>query len=172
MSTTQTASTRLHRYQPGAARFDSVLASQLLPMFPGARERALSASRPEAPAVDMNRLLEMVDDDPGELRHIVNMYLSESQQVMSELRASIQAGDWDQTERLAHRLAGTSVTCGMAAMARPLRDLEISAKAGRWSKNQALFLEARHEQARVSACLEGYGLKKIEVAGEAWEPVR
>src|SRR5689334_18036096 len=113
-----------------AELFDCVLASQLRPRSANTGVRPVSPSHQSAPAVDMNRLLDMVGDDPAELRQIVDMFLTESQRCMSELRASIQAGDWDEAVRLAHRLAGTSATCGMAAMVSPLRELEITAKAG------------------------------------------
>lgn len=139
------------------AGFQGVLASELRYLSPYAVGRS-GAAPPDAEPVDMDRLLEMVNHEPAQLREIVQMYLAESDRVMLELRASVQAGDWGETERLAHRLGGTSATCGMIGLVRPLRELEMTAGEGRWSKNQALLLEAARQLARVSAALAGYGL--------------
>ncbi len=137
--------------------FDSVLASQMrFASRPSPAPVAMTLD--DASPVDMDRLLGMVHDEPEELRYVVNMYLSESRQVMDRLWAAVDAADWAQTEALAHRLAGTSATCGMTAMVRPLRELEIVAKAGRCAKNQTLCLEATHQHARVTAYLESHVL--------------
>ncbi len=167
-TTTHTVSILRPTFDLARGLFDSVLASQLRHGSGRAGSRALASPVAPGSAVDMDRLLEMAGHEPNELRYIVGMYLIESERVMDELSASVQAGDWDETQRLAHRLAGTSASCGMAAMVPPLRQLEITARVGRWSRNQALLLEARHQQQRVSACLEGYGLKKGVGTPEAW----
>jgi HPt (histidine-containing phosphotransfer) domain-containing protein len=109
----------------------------------------------------MGRLLEMADDDPVQLRELVGMYVKESTDVMRNLKVSVQAGDWDQTERLAHRLGGTSAVCGMIPIVRPLRDLEMTAKAGHRSFNEMLLVEASREHARVTEYLEGLGLTEV-----------
>lgn len=152
----------------GTGAFQAVLASQLRHLSRFAVGRT-TASPPDHHPVDMDRLLGMVDDDPARLREIVGMYLQESERAMGELWASVQAGDWDETQRVAHRLGGTSATCGMVAVVRPLRELEMIAREGRWSRNQALVLEAGRQHDRVIACLEGYGLRKVARAMEAWE---
>lgn len=152
----------------GTDAFQAVLASQLSHLSRFAVGRT-TAPPPDHHPVDMDRLLGMVDDDPVRIREVVSMYLHESERALGELWASVQAGDWDETERVAHRLGGTSATCGMSAVVRPLRELEMIAKAGRWSRNQALVLEARRQHDRVIACLEGYGLRKVARGMEAWE---
>ncbi len=116
---------------------------------------------PESVPVNMGRLLEMADDDPVQLRELVGMYVKESTDVMRNLKVSVQAGDWDQTERLAHRLGGTSAVCGMIPIVRPLRDLEMTAKAGHRSFNEMLLVEASREHARVTEYLEGLGLTEV-----------
>jgi len=168
MSNTSQTTRSLRRPQGNRLDFQSVLATQLHMLSRYAVGRA-TARPPDEEPVDMARLLEMVSDDPVELREVVNMYLEESEKGMGELWASVQAGDWDQTERLAHRLAGTAATCGMIAEVTPLHELEVVAKAGRWSKNQALLLDAARQHVRIAACLKGYGLGRSVAASGAWE---
>lgn len=138
------------------AGFESVLVSQL------GRETKDWAGRSRAgwPAEPLNfaRLLEMVDDDPLQLRELVTLYLRESTRGLGELLASIQSGDREQTERLAHRLGGTAAMCGMVGLVAPLRAIEIAAQSGRWSRMGLLMLEARRQHGRVVDCLERHGL--------------
>lgn len=141
--------------------FQSVLASQLGRLTSDSAGRSAGGG-PDVEPVDLDRLLEMVDDDPVQLREVVNMYLSESTKGIGELWASIQAGDWDQTERLSHRLCGTAAMCGMVGLVAPLRAIEIEAHSGRWSRLQISMLEARRQQSRVVKCLEAHGLKRTQ----------
>ena len=153
--------------------FYSVLASQLGRLTSDSAGRSAGGG-PDVEPVDLNRLLEMVDDDPVQLREVVSMYLNESTKGIGELWASIQAGDWDQTERLAHRLCGTAAMCGMVGLVAPLRAIEIEAQSGRWSRLQILMLEARRQQGRVVDCLGRHGLKGTQQAATAqsWEEAR
>jgi HPt (histidine-containing phosphotransfer) domain-containing protein len=142
--------------------FQSVLACQL---------RAAGSPKAATPAadepVDMNRLLEMVNDEPQRLRELASSYLVEADDIMEGLWTSVQKADWDQTMRLAHRLSGTSAVCGMRPLAASLRELEIKAKDGRWSENQALLQEAGRQHIRVANCLRSYGLRKLATAAAA-----
>lgn len=114
----------------------------------------------EVEAVDLKKLVEMVDDDPTQLRQVVSMYLNESTRGIGELGASIQAGDWDQSERLAHRLCGSAAMCGMVGLVAPLRAIEVAAQTGRVPRIELLMLEARRQHSRVLDCLESHGLKR------------
>ena len=140
---------------------DSILAQQVgAPTSDWAGRPA--AGLAEVEPVDLNRLLEMVDDDPAQLREVVSMFLTESTRGTGELSASIEAGDWDESERLAHRLCGTAAMCGMVGLVAPLRAIEIAAQTGRCSRIHLLMLEARRQQVRVVDCLERHGLKRTQ----------
>ncbi len=153
------------------ARFQSVLVSQLGRMTRDSAGRSVACG-PDVEPVNLDCLLDMVDDDPIQLREVVAMYLNESTRGMGELWASIQAGDWDQTERLAHRLCGTAAMCGMVGLVAPLRAIEITAQSGRWSRIQLLMLEARRQHGRVVGFLQGNELKRDVARAQAREEGR
>jgi|EndMetStandDraft_5_1072996.scaffolds.fasta_scaffold53518_3 HPt (histidine-containing phosphotransfer) domain-containing protein len=144
------------------ACFDRLVASQI-------RQDGSSPNGPGADhdPVDLNHLEDLTDHQPQKLRELVAAFVAEVEETMDGLGASIDAGDWDQTEALAHRLSGTSATCGMVGLVTPLHDLELLAKVGGRSSNQALFREARYQQARTSVFLESCGLGKRAMAREA-----
>lgn len=116
---------------------------------------------PEGVPVNMNRLQDLANDDPVQLRELVGMYIKESTDVMRDLKISLQTADWEQSERLAHRLGGTSAVCGILGIVRPLRELEMTAKAGHRSFNEMLFREASRQHTRITAYLEGLGLTEV-----------
>ncbi len=143
----------IERWQPAPA--DSADPSASTP------EPARAGSRKEAPAkeecpVDMARLGEMADDDPTATRELVDMYLLEADEVMGALRASVQSGPAAETERLAHKLGGSSSTCGMAGIVAPLRELERSGVAGHWPENEQLLQEADRQLERIRAYLAAH----------------
>jgi len=141
--------------------FDRLVASQI----------RQEESAPEMPSgndepVDMNYLREITQHQPHRLRELVTAFATEVEETMDGLRASINAADWDRTEELAHRLSGTSATCGMVGMVAPLHDLEMLAKVGGRASNQALYREARYQQRRIGVFLENCGLGRIALARE------
>ena len=108
--------------------------------------------------VDMARLRDMVDDDPTTLRLIVDLYLAESSELMAGLRRAVRAGANADVEAIAHKLGGSSATCGMMGIVAPLRELEHSGKASKrlesgQSPNEQALLEAEHQHELIRACL-------------------
>jgi HPt (histidine-containing phosphotransfer) domain-containing protein len=107
----------------------------------------------EAAPVDLSRLRDIADDDPKNVRELVDMYLAESGELMNTLRKAIHSGSATEAERVAHRLGGSSATCGMTSIVAPLRELERSGKAGVFPENERLLLEADRQHARICAFL-------------------
>ena len=134
----------LDRWQPAPA-------GSANPLAPARTEKSAAAAE-ECP-VDMARLGEMADHDPAATRELVDMYLREADEVMGALRASVQSGPAAETERLAHKLGGSSATCGMAGIVPPLRELERSGIAGHWPENEQLLQEADRQLERIRAFL-------------------
>ena len=59
-------------------------------------------------------------------------------------------------ERIAHKAAGASATCGMNLIVPILRQLEQRARAGQTDCAPAQVLEARHARDRIVAFLNPY----------------
>lgn len=116
-------------------------------------------STPEAEPVDMARLRDVADDDPAGMRDLVDMYLAESVELMDSLRCAMRTGLPREVERVAHKLGGSSATCGMNGIVAPLRELERSGKAGQWPENEQLLQEATRQHERICAYLAAHVLK-------------
>jgi CheY-like chemotaxis protein/HPt (histidine-containing phosphotransfer) domain-containing protein len=100
---------------------------------------------PEEPPVDMKQLQEVSEEDPGRVRELITLYLSQADELMEGVDGAIKVGSAGEVNRLAHKLVGSSLTCGMTAIVSPLREMERQSKQGRLSDADRLFAEAnRH----------------------------
>jgi HPt (histidine-containing phosphotransfer) domain-containing protein len=64
------------------------------------------------------------------MRELTDLYFGQADEIMAGLGKGIAAGDVGEVDHLSHKLAGSSLTCGMSALLPPLRQLERNAKAG------------------------------------------
>jgi CheY-like chemotaxis protein/HPt (histidine-containing phosphotransfer) domain-containing protein len=119
---------------------------------PGART---SADSP-VPPVDMSRLLEFTGGDPKDLRELVALYLSQTEEQMGQLAAAVRAGSADEVRRLAHSCAGASATCGMRQLVPLLRELEQEASEEQLASAAELSSRATQEFTRIRTFLEAY----------------
>ncbi len=76
------------------------------------------------------------------LREIIDMYLTKADELLTDLQAAIEVGAAEDVKRLAHRLAGSSVVCGVTAMIQPLRALEQRGREGQLSDAEQLLAQA------------------------------
>jgi signal transduction histidine kinase/PleD family two-component response regulator/HPt (histidine-containing phosphotransfer) domain-containing protein len=106
---------------------------------------ASSSPADEEPPVDLARLLDAVGNNQEEARSLTQFFLEQAGELLQDLGSAIQSSGLPEIERLAHKLAGASASCGMVAMVRPLRELEDSARCGELTAAQAqqLFQETR-----------------------------
>jgi CheY-like chemotaxis protein len=126
-------------------------ASRILP-----GETAAPGAAPDESSVDLDRLKEIGNDDPGKMRQLADLYLAQADQTRQSLDAAIQAGSAIEVHLLAHRWSGASATCGMMLMLPPLRRLEFQAKQGQLSGAGELFGEASRELEAVRLWLTAY----------------
>jgi CheY-like chemotaxis protein/HPt (histidine-containing phosphotransfer) domain-containing protein len=109
----------------------------------------------EAP-VDLDRLTEMGGTEPAGIKELVDLYLSQTKTQLQDLQVAVQNASCKDIERIAHKAAGASATCGMSAIVPILRQLE---KLGRENNPQpALPLVAQAETALrlITEFLERY----------------
>jgi len=107
---------------------------------------------PEAP-VDLERLTEMSGTDEPSVRELTDLYLLQTGEQLQELRQAIAAGDAREVERVAHKAAGASSTCGIVAVVPAFRELERLGREGRLENACALFEEVNHKLENVRAFL-------------------
>ena len=76
------------------------------------------------------------------MRELMDMYFGQADQIMPGLRQAIQAGSVAEVAHLAHKLAGSSLACGLSAIVPSLRRMELGAKAGHLNGAEAAMAEA------------------------------
>lgn len=91
--------------------------------------------------VDLRRLTELTGGKPEKLRGLIDRYTREAGEMMESLGSAVEAGSSEEIRRWAHKLGGTSATCGMIALVPPLRELEKLSQAGDISLSATLFGE-------------------------------
>jgi HPt (histidine-containing phosphotransfer) domain-containing protein len=100
------------------------------------------------PLVDMDQLQSACDGDAQLLRELIDLYFGQASQIMAGLGKAIEAGDVAEVDHLSHKLAGSSLACGMSGPVPALRQLEQNAKAGHlqgapgWFDQVGMQLEA------------------------------
>ncbi len=85
-----------------------------------------SSSKVEDPPADLERIEDFSDGDPSAARELIELYLQQAAEQLARVRAGIASGDAREVERVAHSAAGASATCGMTAVLKPFRDLEVA----------------------------------------------
>ena len=111
------------------------------------------------PAIDSSVLQAVVEmigaDEPGVMLDLIDTYLQDSQQQVTDLERAIAAGDYKTLHRMAHSMKSSSATFGATALSKMCESLERSAKDG--CANGACAAEVdsiRTEHVRVVAALE------------------
>ena len=80
--------------------------------------------------VDFNQLQSACDGDAGVMRELMDLYFQQAGEIMAGLEQAINGNAVGAVNHLAHKLAGSSLACGMSAVVPSLRQLEAGAKAG------------------------------------------
>jgi len=106
--------------------------------------------------VDLDRLRDVNDDDPERIRRLVNIYLAQAVPLLDELQAAIATNSADDVARSAHKLVGSSISCGVQAFTQPLRKLEQLGFTGDLSGAVALLDEVRQTFPRVQSLLNQF----------------
>ena len=115
---------------------------------------APAAATPEAPPVNLKRLERIALGDPQKMAEFIKLYLAQSDELMNELAAALAAGSAEGVKQLAHKLCGSSLSCGVEAVVRPLRELERLGRDNQLAEAGPHLAEARRQMARVCEYLE------------------
>ncbi len=106
--------------------------------------------------IDLERLLDVTSSDDDQLRDLVSRYLEQAGHALVSLDLAIQHGAAEDVRHLAHKLAGSSSTCGMTAVVAPLMRLEQMGKSGELGEAAGLHAETSRQLERLRRYLDGY----------------
>jgi two-component system sensor histidine kinase/response regulator len=106
--------------------------------------------------VDMQLLMEVSGDDPKGLGELVDLILSQLEDLIEKLSAAIQSGAAKEISELAHEYVGASASCGMTAMVPPLQELERLGRSGFLGGAEESLATARGQVTRIKHFLAGY----------------
>lgn len=98
---------------------------------------------PDSP-IDFERLREVCGGDAEMMEEIVELYFSQTAEQMIELKKAIYAQNFDAVFKSAHKIAGSSLTCGMNAIVPSIRELEQYGR-NRIGENAEQLFEAAHQ---------------------------
>ena len=94
------------------------------------------------PLIDFDQLQSACDGDAGLMRELMDMYFGQADQIMLGLRKAMETGAVGEVDHLAHKLAGSSLACGLSVIVPPLRRMEMGARAGHLNGAEAAMAEA------------------------------
>jgi len=90
------------------------------------------------------------------MQHLIDLYLTQTAPLLDALNAAIQTNSSGDVARIAHKLVGSSVSCGVEAFTQPLRELERLGREGGLSGAGALFDDLRQKFPRVQSFFAQY----------------
>jgi signal transduction histidine kinase/CheY-like chemotaxis protein len=101
--------------------------------------------------VDVDRLRDVTDDEPDRMQQLIDLYLSQTIPMLDDLQEAIQSNSSRDVSHIAHKLLGSSTSCGVDAFTQPLRELERLGREGNLSGAQVLFDGIRRTFPRVQS---------------------
>jgi len=106
--------------------------------------------------IDFDQLKAACDGDGALMRELMDMYFGQADQIMAGLRAAVQNGSVADVNHLAHKLAGSSLACGLSAIVPPLRKMEHGAKAGHLDGARVLLSEAAKALEQLRGAVQAF----------------
>jgi signal transduction histidine kinase/HPt (histidine-containing phosphotransfer) domain-containing protein len=120
---------------------------------------------PLEPPVDIERLAEMAGGDEAGIRELIDLYFAQTTNQFEELKAAVQGNVSRDVERIAHKAAGASATCGMNAVVPALRELERQGREGRLVDAATLVAQTLNELERIRTYLNNQQLTRRTSTG-------
>ena len=121
-----------------------------------------SASADQPPSLDnlldkkaLDAIREMESDSlPNLVVQVVDLYLKDAPILMNSIVKSLEAGDAEQTFRVAHMLKSSSANIGAVSLATLCRELETGARTGKLSDFSNTVTKIEQQLAKVVQALE------------------
>jgi HPt (histidine-containing phosphotransfer) domain-containing protein len=99
--------------------------------------------------VDFEQLKSACDGDAVVMRELVDLYFQQADEILASLERAITGNAVGDVNHLAHKLAGSSLACGMSAVVPSLRQLEGGAKAGHLNGARELLADVNTQMVDV-----------------------
>jgi HPt (histidine-containing phosphotransfer) domain-containing protein len=106
--------------------------------------------------VDLDRLRDITDNEPARLRRLIGLYLTQAAPMLDDIDAAIRTNSSGDVARLAHKLVGSSMSCGVQAFTQPLQELQRISSEGDLSQANALFDNVRDKFPRVQSAFDQF----------------
>ena len=101
----------------------------------------------------MERLRYITDGDLDNFREIVEIYIRQTEEQLSEIHLAIKNESANDVQALTHSCIGSSSTCGMVAVIVPLRELEKMGREKQLAGAPEQWTSARMAFERIKAFL-------------------
>ena len=129
--------------------------------IPATADRSTDAAPQPQTSLDEEALHDIAADDPAGAIELIQLYIEQADEITKNLRPAIDAGQAEEVNQLAHRLAGASSTCGVTAMVPPLRKLEYRGRDNQLDGADALLDDILQQLETSRRELEGF-IRTIE----------
>jgi HPt (histidine-containing phosphotransfer) domain-containing protein len=107
-------------------------------------------------AVDFDQLQSACDGDEALMRELMDMYFQQADDIIARLDKAINGNAVGDVNHLAHKLAGSSLACGMSAVVPSLRQMEGGARAGHLNGARELFTDVTSKMAVIRVRVQDY----------------
>ncbi|MCL4180509.1 MAG: Hpt domain-containing protein [Verrucomicrobia bacterium] len=105
--------------------------------------------------------------DPEGIRELIELYRTQTSGQLKELAAAASASAAKDLERIAHKAAGASATCGMSAIVPLLRELEKQGRENHLDQASERVAQAEAALSRINAYLDQYLASLVQPAPSA-----
>ena len=92
-------------------------------------------------------------EDPGLLVELIDLYLSDAPQRMSEIEDALASGNWALLERAAHTLKSASANIGALGLSEVCKELECQARRRDPQVCTSLYQRSAADLVRVESAL-------------------
>jgi len=93
------------------------------------------------------------EEDPGLLLELIDLYLADAPQRMSEIEQALASGDWKLLERAAHTLKSASANIGALSLSALCQELELKARSCDAQVCTSLYRRSSETYGRVESAL-------------------
>ena len=103
--------------------------------------------------VNIEQLRDVTDNEPDRMQQLIDLYLAQAVPILDGLDKAVQTNANGDVAALAHKLVGSSVSCGVEAFTHPLRELERLGHEGDLTGARVLLDDVRGKFPRVQRIL-------------------